>query len=466
LDRLREVSARQVDLTVDEIVAATLDAMELFDVTSGWPDPTQARANLLRLVGEAGAFVTADREALAGGGFFGSGLKTFLAWLGSQLEGKDGDRQPDAQVHDEDAVQMMTWHAAKGREWPIVVVTTFDRDVGGRLPSLDIEYTDFEDLDHLMENARLEFSPSFAAGETNERFKAPLDEKACKEGLNLLYVAITRAREQLIMEWPVNLQTSSRYTYWHLLRDAGKVDLEGNQFVIGPSSFPCRVFAADREPPLAFDQPLAVNAGHLPQLGRRALKRSPLPEGSVPLFVTPSRLHGAGAAARPGTLDTVQYGRPLELTLPSGAERGLLIHRALELLGQKVVPEKARVIAGPGITDEDWDKLEKMTQGFLECLQEHFYPVSVHWEVPVTAKNSDGSVIGGTIDLLVETKNGYWIIDHKSDETEDREDRFSTYWPQLECYARAISEGMGLPVLGVAIHWTCHGEISLHIIRS
>ena len=57
LDRLREVSARQVNLTVDEIVAATLDAMELFDVTSGWPDPTQARANLLRLVGEAGGRV-------------------------------------------------------------------------------------------------------------------------------------------------------------------------------------------------------------------------------------------------------------------------------------------------------------------------------------------------------------------------------------------------------------------------
>ena len=58
----------------------------------------------------------------------------------------------------------MTWHAAKGKEWPVVIVTTLDRNVGGKLPSLDIQYTDFSDLDRILENARLEFSPSFAAG--------------------------------------------------------------------------------------------------------------------------------------------------------------------------------------------------------------------------------------------------------------------------------------------------------------
>ena len=275
-----------------------------------------------------------------------------------------------------------------------------------------------------------------------------------------MYVALTRAREQLILEWPCNLQTSSRYTYWHLLQDAGKVNLEGNKLVIGPSSFPCRVFAADREPPLAFDQPLAATAGHLPRLGRRALKRSPLPEGSLPLFVTPSRLHGIGAAARSGTLDTVEYGRPLELTLRSGAERGLLIHRAIELLGQAVTPEKARSVTCPDMADEDWAAIAKMTQGFLECLQAHFQPISMHWEVPLTARNAEGSVVGGTIDLLVETADGFWIVDHKSDEPQEIEETFDHYLPQLQCYAQALMEGLGLPVCGVAINWACLQRIS------
>ncbi|MBC2710634.1 MAG: PD-(D/E)XK nuclease family protein [Desulfosarcina sp.] len=82
------------------------------------------------------------------------------------------------------------------------------------------------------------------------------------------------------------------------------------------------------------------------------------------------------------------------------------------------------------------------------------------WEVPIVAADKAGSVINGTIDLLFETNDGYWIIDHKSDETDEREERFLRYWPQLDCYARAASEGVGLFMVGVAIHWVCYGEIS------
>lgn len=460
LQRLHAVAARQVELTVDEIVSATLDAMQLFDRAAVWPEANQTRANLLRLVGAARDFVGADREALAGGGFYGSGLKTFLAWLGSQLEGKDGDRQPDAQVHDEDAVQMMTWHAAKGKEWPIVVVATVDRNVGGRLPSLDIAYTDFEDLNHILGKARLAFSPLFAARETNANFKAPLDEKAHIEGRNLLYVALTRAREQLILEWPRNLQNSSRFTYWHLLRNAAKVNLAGNKLVIGPSSFPCRVTAADREPPLGSAQPMAVAAEHLPQLGRRALKRSPLPKDPIPLFVTPSRLHGIGAGSQPRTLHTVEYGRPLELAMPPGAERGLLIHRILELRGQGVSKAKVSTLLASGITDLDWLKLTKMATAFLDYVNDRFLPLALHWEVPIISRNRSGSVIGGTVDLVVQTKDGYWIVDHKSDLPEDLEETFNHYLPQLKCYEQALAEGLAWKVIGVAIHWACMGLIS------
>ena len=337
LQRLKDLALRQDDLTVDELVSETLEAMALFDLTSAWPDANQVRANLLRLIGEAQAFVAADREALAGGGFYGSGLKTFLTWLGSQLEGKDGDRQPDARVRDEEAVQLMTWHAAKGREWPVVVVTTLDRNVCGMLPSLDIHYTDFSDLDRILENARLEFSPSFAAGETNERFVEPLNEKARKEGLNLLYVALTRAREQLILEWPNNLHSSSRYTYWHLLREAGKVNLNGNKLLIGSTPFPCRVFAADREPPEDYDEPAALEMPTLPRLGRRALKPGALPESLTPILLTPSKLHGKeeGAVSETPSVDRIQ--------LPSGiviAIRGRT--RAVDPPGDRIAGTKYR----------------------------------------------------------------------------------------------------------------------------
>jgi ATP-dependent exoDNAse (exonuclease V) beta subunit len=461
MQQLKSVSQQQDDLAVDELVVQTIEAMDLFDLAATWPEADQVRANLLRLIAEAQGFVAADREALAGGGYYGSGLKTFLSWIGSQLDGRDGDRQPEAQVHDEEAVQLLTWHSAKGKEWPVVIVTTFDRPVQAKLPSLDIRYTDFSDLDRILENARLVFSSDFVASETKDRFIEPLNEKAHTEGLNLLYVALTRAREQLILEWQSNLLTSSQYTYLNLLQDTAAVQLKANKLLIGGADFCCGVIAADKEPPVEFSVPAAESIHHLQTKGRRALDYHPTPEDLAPYFITPSSLHGRPEGASPVVYSTVQYGDQLELSLPPGADRGLLIHRALELLEQDVSADTAIELLGMPITDDDWTKIQSISASFTRHLQERFKPLKLHWEVPILSANRDRSVISGTVDLLVETADGYWIVDHKSDEPTDIEETFNHYLPQLECYAQALSEGMGLNVLGIAIHWTCLGAVSL-----
>ncbi len=460
LERLAALAKHNESLTVDELVAKTLEGMELYDHVSNWPDTAQARANLLRFQAEAEEFVHADREALAGGGFYGTGLKTFLAWLRRNLEEKEGDRQPTPYVHDEDAVRLITWHAAKGMEWPIVVVTTLDRDVKGRLPNLDIEFTNFEDLNAVLGNARIEFSPEFADRESNERFQAPLDDKTRDEGLNLLYVALTRAREQLILEWPQNLAASKRYTFWHLLEDSARMHLKANRMCVGEESFDCRVIAADREPPVGFQNPASPSSQALPVVGRRALQSLSPPAELIPEFLTPSSLHGQESRRKPSAISTIQYDKPIELTLPSGAERGLMIHRALELLCQGVPPHTVRLSVGNLAEEKDWKILQSTAKLFMETLSDRFQPKTLLWEVPIVAADKAGSVISGTIDLLVETKEGYWVIDHKSDETEDRDERFHKYLPQLDCYAKAVSDGMRLKVAGVAIHWVSYCELS------
>ncbi|NIR60130.1 MAG: UvrD-helicase domain-containing protein, partial [Gammaproteobacteria bacterium] len=81
LERLDALGAGVSDSAVDGVIADTIAALKLFDVIASWPDAEQARANLLRLNGEAKEFMSANREALASGGFHGSGLPTFMAWL-------------------------------------------------------------------------------------------------------------------------------------------------------------------------------------------------------------------------------------------------------------------------------------------------------------------------------------------------------------------------------------------------
>ncbi len=83
-------------------------------------------------------------------------------------------------------------------------------------------------------------------------------------------------------------------------------------------------------------------------------------------------------------------------------------------------------------------------------------------ELPLLGLDGRGSVVSGILDLLVETAGGYWILDHKSDITDDRAARFEAYLPQLRCYADLIKKAFpGKPVLGVAIHWISYGKVNL-----
>ena len=81
-------------------------------------------------------------------------------------------------------------------------------------------------------------------------------------------------------------------------------------------------------------------------------------------------------------------------------------------------------------------------------------------EVPLLALDNNGSVVSGAVDVLASTSQGYWIIDYKSDETEDKEARFRMYIPQLLAYAEALRKNMDSNfVCGIAIFWINSGEI-------
>ncbi len=62
--------------------------------------------------------------------------------------------------------------------------------------------------------------------------------------------------------------------------------------------------------------------------------------------------------------------------------------------------------------------------------------------------------------MIIETKEGLWVIDHKSDAVEDGEKVFESYRPQLTSYAFALA-AQGQNVLGVAINWIRRSEVIL-----
>ena len=105
------------------------------------------------------------------------------------------------------------------------------------------------------------------------------------------------------------------------------------------------------------------------------------------------------------------------------------------------------------------NQLKEQAIAFKCYSKDELEGLAVQCEVPLLSKTQQGSTVSGSIDLLLETKEGYWIIDHKSDRVDNFEEQFAHHYPQLEAYARFTK--LDKPLLGLGINWVRSGMISL-----
>ena len=463
LDQLDVLASNVEDRTIFALVADTFSALGLFDVVSGWPDADQSRANLLRLQAEAGEFMDANREALASGGYHGSGIQSFLAWLNAKVEQKDKNNQPDPRVIDEDAIQLVTWHSSKGREWPVVFVCGMDKSLSPRLPNMALGYSTFEDLSQLIERAQIEYSPKFAAPESNDQFLGELQIATELESRRLIYVAMTRAREKLVLEWPSYLAGKDALTYWSILSSEASVSHQDATITVGDASFPCAVWEGASELPEEFWVGDEISPTELSTIGRRAIQRGVVPDSLLPDSVIPSGLVvGPGLDVAPEQpLESIRYHEGIDLEIElSGTALGTFLHRCFEVLGVNAeLAAQISAITGVEISDGDASSIVNSVASFERWMTDHFSAKAVHRELPLLGLDDNGSVVSGTADLVLETDGGVWIIDHKSDQVDDPKMVFSNYQPQLECYSKLLNS-MGYDVLGLGINWIRRGEVA------
>ena len=128
------------------------------------------------------------------------GLKAFIIYLESS---KNSDRKTASGIKKitKDAVRIMTIHKSKGLEFPIVYVSglgkKFNRDdIKSKLivhPDLGMGL-DYIDIEKRFSNTTL----------TKEAFKIKIKDELLSEELRVLYVALTRAGEKLILTGSLN----------------------------------------------------------------------------------------------------------------------------------------------------------------------------------------------------------------------------------------------------------------------
>ena len=453
---LAALSDRLPALPVSSALDVVMDAAGIRLWADRQPDAAQARADLLRLEAEAAEFETAHRDLKAASGFHGETAKVFLGWLDARADERDFDRRPDPSANSAEAVEIVTWHGSKGREWPITVVAEFDSGIeewpgttATRFDALD----GIDDMPAVLASAALVHTPGFAAPEAQRRFIEDRRVDFEANAKNLLYVALTRARDRLVLEWPGFLKERDEdapeaSNLFHVLEDACAPRLGMGELRIGKVN--CAAIVTAQPEQAGFTEYTAQSGTETPRFG--GADRLP----DMPL--TPWRLQPSQAAPAPSAPDsrTISLGAAWPALL-NNATRGTALHLALRTCLTR--PDLTPALpAATGLDAPTLALVSARAEALKIWLTEQGY-TDLRCEIPVLGHTPEGAEIPGTIDLLAVGPQGSLLIDHKSGGAGNG---LGPYWSQLAAYAGLIGEFFpGHPLRGAGVFWIDHGQLEL-----
>jgi ATP-dependent helicase/nuclease subunit A len=344
------------------------------------------------LLAQALAYEARETPSLAG----------FIAWI----EAADIKVKREME-HGRDEVRVMTVHGAKGLEAPVVILPDTLSKGGGRGPTL-LRGGDAAAPLVLWAGPKAEDDPLTAAA------RAEAEARAAAERKRLLYVALTRAEDWLIL---AGAGRQDRLPgSWYELLAQGADRLDGFTEVSGPAGLPGPVRRRETQP-----VPLAAAAVPEPAPEPAATPRRPAWLARAPREERPARLGPAllgRQAEEAGPPRGAGLGRDLAL------ERGLAVHRLLERLPAFPAAERpalARRLLACEFPALDTAVAEAAVAEALAVIEapfaaELFGPetlaeagVTLHLPIPGPQPRI------GRIDRLVLTPGRVLVVDFKSD---------------------------------------------------
>ncbi|HLR79362.1 MAG TPA: helicase-exonuclease AddAB subunit AddA [Bacillota bacterium] len=183
LDRFR-VASRQGALS--ELIWQIYRETGYYDFAGGMPGGRQRQANLRALYDRARTYETTSFR----------GLFRFLRFIEQMEERGEDLGTAKALSEQEDVVRIMTIHSSKGLEFPIVIVGAMNKEFHMRdLSNRYLLHKDFGFASKYIDPVkRIEYPTLFYHAVKNEMRRESLAEE-----MRILYVALTRAKEKLVM---------------------------------------------------------------------------------------------------------------------------------------------------------------------------------------------------------------------------------------------------------------------------
>jgi ATP-dependent exoDNAse (exonuclease V) beta subunit len=432
---LRNLYEARTRRTPSETISALFDVTEGLQVFALKPLGDGRVANLLKVLDIA--------RALENGQMFS--FHDLVQWLMDLRDISTGEGDSPLTESGEDSVQLMTFHKAKGLEFPVVILYRLGQEgKGSQGPLLDRKQ---HTVDFRVGTREREIQTArFASAKADEA-----ERERC-ENLRLLYVAMTRAREQLVIPayWtqkPVGFFEVLNSRYPQLA--SGTPDTTGTGFHVHDvsgydlSSKPRESLRIDLNKPL--DPAI---------LEQSEAKRAEWEEGNSravqalnhePLFATASRKRKELETSTEPTQST-----------DAGAEEaitfGTYIHRIMERIelpdGDNLECLSKSIAADLDITSaETIDTARDLVQRTLNSdpfRQRVANAEAVYRELEYTAE-LDGIIYEGKMDLVFIENGAPVIVDYKTDRVtaEQTAHRANFHRPQAAIYSRALEKITG-----------------------
>lgn len=363
------------------------------------------------------------------------------------LSSESVEREAPINYDDTDAVKLMTIHAAKGLEFPIVILVEF---IGNAKEKP--KHFSWDPL----------FGPIVAVNIRKDEEKGIyfsfvyefLNKKKCAELMRTLYVGITRARDHLIIAGKLQKQKKGNYYLFENLKYLAKplnIDVETSGKGLKFDDIEFSVYnGIDSIMVSPMEKPSGEPLFSAIKKGKRF--DSLIPEDSFPIVRAKGRWHFPATEISDilkcpkkeamGSIERKQLDRTEG---EGGAEWGTLVHKFLASLQIPLIKDKREINEIARKTTERLgygspeDLIQLLENDLLRKIFEKTVEVEKR-EERMVLKIGD-FVITGQIDLLWKDSSGWHILDFKTDRVigEERKRKLEYYAPQLALYRRALS---------------------------
>ncbi len=379
-------------------------------------------------------FMVERARQFAGAG--GTSLRAFLVWVEDQMNERARVTETPVPESDEDAVRVMTVHAAKGLEFPVVILTginserksltnavLFDRDTGAVEVRLGPTQNRFD---------------TDGYGKLAERERNMSDA----EHIRLMYVAATRARDHLVLSLRRRAKGGPKSPAGAISRHLeNEPDLWEPIVLDVPGETPAPDEARDdRRRPDA--EPVHTVKAREVWLNKR---KELIEELGRPASVAATSL-GSGLREEKGESESPEPWRRGR----AGTSVGRAVHAVLQSIdlvtGADIDERAGAQAAAEGIPGRK-DEIARLSGVAMDsAIVKRAVASGRYWrEVPVAVAIGDGS-LHGFIDLLFEEHGDLVVIDFKTDSVSAAEvagPLKDDYRLQGGAYAHAIRQVTG-----------------------